>query len=200
MFMEIKKLREDKFEVVLHMEDLEKFNIDFLQFMSVQIEKLSFFPIILNYIDKISTFPLKNKKVIFETFFIDNSYFLIEFYIVGLLSSDGDFLPKVGKRFSVSHTVPMIFSFYSFDSLCEFCSYLSNIENKRLSSLLGFIEFFKYKDSYFLILKDSIFSSELFDSICLQICEFADFVSCSNILVSKLEELGSNIDILNNKS
>jgi len=28
--MEIKQLREDKFEVILHKEDLEKFNIEFL--------------------------------------------------------------------------------------------------------------------------------------------------------------------------
>lgn len=194
--MEIKKLREDKFEVVLHMEDLEKFNIEFLKFMSTKIEELEFFPIILNYIDKISSFPLKNKKIIFETFFIDNSYFLIEFYVIGILSSDGDFLPKVGKNFSVSSNVPMIFSFPSFDVVCDFCNYLSNIEKQRLSFLLNFIEIFKYKDSYFLILKDSIFSTELFDFACLQISEFASFVSCSDILVSKIEELGSSINIL----
>lgn len=197
--MEIKKLREDKFEVVLHMEDLEKFNIKFVQFMSMKIEELEFFPIILNYIDKISSFSLKNKKIIFETFFIDNSYFLIEFYVIGILSSDGNFIPKIGKNFSVSPKVPLIFSFPSFDGICDFCNYLSNIEDQKLSYLLSFLELFKYKDNYFLILDDSIFSTELFDFACLQISEFASFVSCSDILVSKIRELGSNINILNNK-
>ena len=197
--MEIKQLREDKFEVVLHKEDLEKFNIEFLQFMSMKVEELEFFPIILNYIDKISSFSLKNKKIIFETFFIDNSYFLIEFYVIGILSSDGNFLPKIGKDFSVSSKVPLIFSFSSFDDICDFCNYLSNIEDQRFSSLVSFLELFKYKDDYFLILKDSIFSTDLFDFACLQISEFASFVSCSDILVSKIQELGSNINILNNK-
>ena len=45
--MEIKKLREDKFEVVLHMEDLDKFNIGLSQFMSSNIEEFDFFSIIL---------------------------------------------------------------------------------------------------------------------------------------------------------
>ncbi len=197
--MEIKQLREDKFEVVLHKEDLEKFNIEFLQFMSMKVEELEFFPIILNYIDKISSFSLKNKKIIFETFFIDNSYFLIEFYVIGILSSDGNFLPKIGKDFSVSSKVPLIFSFSYFDAICDFCNYLSNIEDQRFSSLVSFLELFKYKDDYFLILKDSIFSTDLFDFACLQISEFASFVSCSDILVSKIQELGSNINILNNK-
>lgn len=197
--MEIKQLREDKFEVILHKEDLEKFNIEFLQFMSMKVEELEFFPIILNYIDKISSFSLKNKKIIFETFFIDNSYFLIEFYVIGILSSDGNFLPKIGKDFSVSSKVPLIFSFSSFDDICDFCNYLSNIEDQRFSSLVSFLGLFKYKDDYFLILKDSIFSTDLFDFACLQISEFASFVSCSDILVSKIQELGSNINILNNK-
>ena len=197
--MEIKQLREDKFEVILHKEDLEKFNIEFLQFMSMKVEELEFFPIILNYIDKISSFSLKNKKIIFETFFIDNSYFLIEFYVIGILSSDGNFLPKIGKDFSVSSKVPLIFSFSYFDAICDFCNYLSNIEDQRFSSLVSFLELFKYKDDYFLILKDSIFSTDLFDFACLQISEFASFVSCSDILVSKIQELGSNINILNNK-
>ncbi len=194
--MEIKKLREDKFEVVLHMEDLDKFNIDSSKFMSMQIEKAPFFSLILNYIDKISSFPLKNKKIIFETFFIDNSYFLIEFYIVGLLSSDGDFISKSGKNFSVSSIAPMIFCFSSFDYLCDFCKYLSSIEKDKLSLLLSFFEFFKYNDNYFLILKDSIFSSELYDFACLQISEFASFISCSDILVSKIEELGNSINVI----
>lgn len=194
--MEIKKLREDKFEVVLHMEDLDKFNIDFSKFMSMQIEKAPFFSLILNYIDKISSFPLKNKKIIFETFFIDNSYFLIEFYIVGLLSSDGDFISKSGKNFSVSSIAPMIFCFSSFDYLCDFCKYLSSIEKDKLSLLLSFFEFFKYNDNYFLILKDSIFSSELYDFACLQISEFASFISCSDILVSKIEELGNSVNVI----
>ncbi len=194
--MEIKKLREDKFEVVLHMEDLDKFNIDFSKFMSMQIEKAPFFSLILNYIDKISSFPLKNKKIIFETFFIDNSYFLIEFYIVGLLSSDGDFISKSGKNFSVSSIAPMIFCFSSFDYLCDFCKYLSSIDKDKLSLLLSFFEFFKYNDNYFLILKDSIFSSELYDFACLQISEFASFISCSDILVSKIEELGNSVNVI----
>ena len=194
--MEIKKLCEDKFEVVLHMEDLDKFNIDFSKFMSMQIEKAPFFSLILNYIDKISSFSLKNKKIIFETFFIDNSYFLIEFYIVGLLSSDGDFISKSGNNFSVSSIAPMIFCFSSFDYLCDFCKYLSSIEKDKLSLLLSFFEFFKYNNNYFLILKDSIFSSELYDFACLQISEFASFISCSDILVSKIEELGNSVNVI----
>ena len=107
--MEIKKLREDKFEVVLHMDDLDKFNITLSQFLSSKIEELDFFSIILNNIDKISDISIKSKKVIFETFFVDDSYFLIELYIVGCLSSDGVFMPKIGKSFSVSDRVPLVF-------------------------------------------------------------------------------------------
>lgn len=112
--MEIKKLREDKFEVVLHLEDLDKFNISLSQFMSSNIEEFDFFSIILNNIDKISDSSIKSKKVIFETFFVDDSYFLIEFYFVGFLSCDGVFMPKIGKSFSVSNRVPIVFRVFLF--------------------------------------------------------------------------------------
>ncbi len=191
--MEIKKLREDKFEVVLHMEDLDKFNISLSQFMAAKIEDFDFFSVILNYIDKISRFSIRNKKVIFETFFVDDSYFLIELYVVGILSANGVFLPKIGKNFSVSDKVPMIFCFSCFDTVCDFYNYISNFDKQR--HLLDFIDFFRYKDKYLLILKTDIFSSDLYDTACLQISEFADFVSCSNILVSKIEELGVSINI-----
>lgn len=87
----------------------------------------------------------------------------------------------------------MYFGFSSFDTVCDFCNYISNFDEQKL--LLDFIKFFKYKNKYFMILDEKIFSSELFDSACLQISEFAEFVSCSNILVSKIEELGINIKV-----
>lgn len=194
--MDIKKLREDKFEVVLPIDDLKKFNIDFFEFMASKIENLDFFSIILNYIDKFSTLSLKNKKIVFETFFVDNSYFLIEFYIIGILSKDGKFLSKVGKKFSISNMNSIIFGFSSFDNLCDFFNYLSCIKKEKLLLLLKYIKFFKYKNNYFLIIDNSIFSSELFDYSCLQISEFAEFVSCSDILVKKIEELGCGINVL----
>lgn len=197
--MDIKKLRDDKFEVILPIDDLKKFNIDFMEFMASNIENLDFFSIILKYIDRFSDFSLKNKKIVFETFFVDNSYFLIEFYVIGILSKDGKFLSKVGKNFSISHMNSLIFSFSSFDNLCDFFNYLSNVNKKKLSLLLKYIKFFKYKNNYFLIIDNSIFCSELFDYSCLQICEFADFISCSDILTKKIEELGNNINISNFK-
>lgn len=193
--MEIKKLREDKFEVSLHIDDLEKFNINFSEFMSKKIEDLDLFPLLLNYIDKLSNISLKNKKIIFETFFINNSYFLIEFYIIGILSSDGNFVPKIGDSLSVSDKVPLIFRFSSFDSLCDFSNYLSLLDKDKLHILLDFIKFYKYKDNYFVLINDSIFYTDLFYFACLQISEFAEFVSCSNILVKKVEEFGYNIDM-----
>lgn len=193
--MEIKKLREDKFEVILHIADLEKFHLDVVKFMSEKIEKLEFFPIILNYIDNLSCFSLKDKKIIFETFFIDNSYFLIRFHIIGILSSTGNFLPKTGNYMSISNRVSMIFKFSCFDYLCDFFRCLSCIDKKKLLFLLNFIGFFKYKNDYFMIIKNSIFYTDFFDFICLQISEFAEFVSCSDVLVNKIEEFGCNINM-----
>ena len=197
--MEIKQLREDKYEVVLHIDDLKKFNIDFTQFMSSKIEQLDLFSVILNYIDKFSSFSLKSKKIIFETFFIDNSYFLIEFYIIGVLSKDGSFMPKVGENISVSNMCPLIFRFSCFDFVCDFFNCLSSIDEEKLLFLLAFIKIFKYKDNYFLIIDDSIFSTELLDFSCLQISEFAEFFSCSDILARKIQEMGHCINIMNFK-
>lgn len=198
MFMEIKKLREDKFEVVLHIEDLKKFNIDFSEFMASKIENFDFFSIILNNIDKFSSFSLKDKKVIFETFFVDNSYFLIEFYIIGILSKDGKFLSKVGKNIFISNSNSIIFKFSSFDTFCDFFNYLCKINKQKLLLIIEYMKFFKYKNNYFLILNDSIFSSPIYDYSFLQISEFAEFFSCSDILSKKIEELGNNINILDN--
>lgn len=197
--MEIKKLREDKYEVFLHINDLEKFNIDFNEFMASKIEKLDLFSIILNHIDKFCSFSLKGKKIIFETFFIDNSYFLIEFYIIGVLSKDGSFMYKVGKDICVSNMSSLIFRFSSFDSLCDFFNCLSSIKTEKLLCLLGFIKIFKYKNDYFLITDDSVSSTDLLDFSCLLISEFAEFVSCSDILARRIEELGHCINIMNLK-
>ncbi len=197
--MEIKKLFEDRYEVVLRLDDLEKFNIDFLEFMSSKIENLDIFSIMLNNIDKYCSFSLKGKKIIFETFFIDNSYFLIEFNIIGVLSKDGNFVSKVGKKLSICNTCSLIFRFSSFDILCDFCNYLSNIEKQKFLFLLNFIKIFKYRNNYFLIIDDSIFLTKLFDSSCLQIAEFAEFFSCSEIFAIKIKELGHFINIMNFK-
>lgn len=196
--MEIKKLNENRFDVVLHIEDLEKFNITLSQFMSMKIENFDFFRIILKYMDKFTDFSLKNRKIFFDTFFIDNSYFLIKFYIVGIVSGIGKFLPKVGKNISISNKVSMIFGFSSFDSLCDFLRDLNNIKKEKLLELLNYIEFFKYKNSYFVIIKDSIFSTNLLDFICLHITEFAEFISCSDIFAKKIQEFGCNVDVLKN--
>ena len=87
----------------------------------------------------------------------------------------------------------MCFGFSCFDTVCDFCNYLSSF-NKN-NNFLNFIDFFMYKGKYFMILKEEIFSSDFYDFACLQISEFAEFVSCSNILVSKIEELGVNITV-----
>ena len=197
--MEIKKLREDKYEVILHINDLEKFKTNFSEFMSSRIEELDLFTIIISYIDKACGFSLKKKKIIFETFFIDNSYFLIEFYIIGVLSKDGNFISKAGKNISVSDMPSLIFRFSSFDFLCDFSNYLSSIDEEKLLSLFNFIKVFKYNNNYFLIIDDSIFSTELLDYSCLQISEFAEFFSSSDILAKKIEELGYYINIMNFK-
>lgn len=195
--MDIKKLREDKYEVILHIDDLEKFNLDFIEFMASKLEKLNLFSTILNYIDKFCSFSLKHKKIIFETFFINNSYFLIEFYIIGVLSKDGNFIVKEGKKLNVSSTPSLVFRFSSFDFLCDFFNYLSSIKNEKLLSMLNFVQIFMYKGNYFLIIDNSIFLSELLDFSCLQISEFAEFISGSNILAGKIQELGQNINIIN---
>lgn len=195
--MDIKKLREDKYEVILHIDDLEKFNLDFIEFMASKLEKLSLFSTILNYIDKFCSFSLKHKKIIFETFFINNSYFLIEFYIIGVLSKDGNFIVKEGKKLNVSSTPSLVFRFSSFDFLCDFFNYLSSIKNEKLLSMLNFVQIFMYKGNYFLIIDNSIFLSELLDFSCLQISEFAEFISGSNIFAGKIQELGQNINIMN---
>lgn len=195
--MDIKKLREDKYEVILHIDDLEKFNLDFIEFMASKLEKLNLFSTILNYIDKFCSFSLKHKKIIFETFFINNSYFLIEFYIIGVLSKDGNFIVKEGKKLNVSSTPSLVFRFSSFDFLCDFFNYLSSIKNEKLLSMLNFVQIFMYKGNYFLIIDNSIFLSELLDFSCLQISEFAEFISSSNIFAGKIQELGQNINIMN---
>lgn len=195
--MDIKKLREDKYEVILHIDDLEKFNLDFIEFMASKLEKLNLFSTILNYIDKFCSFSLKHKKIIFETFFINDSYFLIEFYIIGVLSKDGNFIVKEGKKLNVSSTPSLVFRFSSFDFLCDFFNYLSSIEKEKLLPMLNFVQIFMYKGNYFLIIDNSIFLSELLDFSCLQISEFAEFISSSNIFAGKIEELGQNINIMN---
>ncbi len=196
--MEIKQLREDKYEVVLHIDDLEKFNIDFIEFMSSKIEDLELFSIMLNYLDKFCNFTLKNKKIIFETFFIDNSYFLIEFYIIGILSQDGSFISKAGNSISVADTPSLVFRFSCFDFLCDFFNYIVNIERKKF--LLNFFKIFKYKNNYYIIIDNSIFLTKLYDFIFLQIAEFAEFVSCSEIFARRLTELGCFVNIMDFKS
>lgn len=190
--MEVRKIREDQFDIVLHIDELEKFNINFLEFMSKKIEDQKFFKTIINYIDKICNFSLNNKKFIFETFFIDNSYFLIKIYIVGFLSADGNFISKSGNKFKISQSVPLIFRFSSFDNICDFFHNLS-ICNTMNIDLLNYLELYKYKNNYYVIIKEQIFTTKLLNFACLQLSEFAEYISCSDILARRIEEFGCNI-------
>ena len=179
--MEIKKIYENQFEVVLSLDDLKKFNTNLIEVMSKGIKNLIFFPNIVKYIDKLSNYSLQKRKFIFETFFINNSYFLIEFRSIGILSKEGYFVCKIGKEINILEKSPLIFKFSSFDSLCNFLK--SSLYKPKC------IEFYEYKNSYFAIIN----YSELFDSSCLQISEFAKYLSCSDIFVGKISEFGHNI-------
>lgn len=75
--MKIIQLNENKFKIHLHIDELNRYNLDVNTFMSFKIQKNPIILDLLYFIDKTNLIPINNKSLNLEMFLVNNTDILI---------------------------------------------------------------------------------------------------------------------------
>ena len=165
--MQIQKIDNNKIEVFINMEDLNRNNISLNNFMSTFIEKQDLYFYILNLACKKSGFSLDNCKIKVDSFAILSKriFVLIITRIPRLI-----YINKIFKNSTF-----FIVRFKNFNTLTSFC----NSINSNINSTLYY-----YKKSYYL--KIDILYMRDFKRIFFILKEFANDVFENSLRIKKI--------------
>ena len=84
----------------------------------------------------------------------------------------------------------LVYSFSSFDDFCSFANFFYK-NNFKVNILADFVLLYEYKGIYYLVLNGINLSYPYLNKLLYSITEFASFVKCSDIFLSKLLECGN---------
>lgn len=151
--MQIEKINENKLEIILNIEDLNKNDISLQSFMSNSVKNQNLLFEILNFANEEIGFSYQNYEIIVESFLVPskNSFILIITRVPEPTQCTYLHIShKKYKRLKLSSSV--ICSFNSFEDFCMFCN--SIIINKDLKSSLFLLNNTYYLQINFKRIKD----------------------------------------------
>ena len=194
--MKLEKLTENKIRVIFNLEDLEKNNITFEDFVSNAIEFQSFFVQMLDKAEKELGFVTKDCKLLIESFSSSEEIFVFTITKFNKETTKKTF-SHIGKTVTVKKkqlslsSSNLVYSFNNFDEFCSFCNFLksSNIINNK-SKLAKDISLYLYNNTYYLVLTNINKDNTTFY---YYLSEFASLITTSNGFNSKLLEHGKLI-------
>lgn len=192
--MKIEKLTEDKIRITLNIEDLKEKDIDFHAFMSNSAESQELFLDMLDEAEKEVGFVTDDYRVMIEALAMADGNFVLT---VTRLSPDKEkgFLKKkrvhIKRKHSPIDLKKAMYCFSSFDEVCEFCSFINNSILKHLNAFVDSISLYSYHEKYYLVFTNMNLNTNLLNSFCSTIVEFAQFVNHSDLFESKLLEYGT---------
>jgi len=175
--MQIKKINENKLEVTINIEDLNKKNIDINSFMSENIELQSLFLEILNYANTKIGFNLKNCEIIIEEFLLPTK----ETFVLIITKIPNNVLFNISKKKykKLKLNKSIWFKFNNFETLCTFTTLINNLN--VLSSL------FILDNTYYIFFKFANIKDLL--KVILVGSEFADDIYNNNFLINENSEI-----------
>ena len=197
--MKLEKLTENKIRVILNLEDFEKNNLTFDDFLSNAVEFQTFFVNMLDRAEKELGFNTKNCKLLIESFSTSEEFFVFTITKFTKDSSKKSFT-SLGKTVTVRKKQVdlscsnQVYSFESFDEFCYFCEALksSNIVNNKFK-IAKDISLYLYNNTYYLILTNINQNNPNNKNFYYYLSEFSIPISKSNEFNAKLKEHGKLI-------
>lgn len=186
--MEIIQIKKDKFKILLHSEDLKRYNLSTESFMALKFYNN---PVIL---DLFNLFPFNSKNITFDMYYINNSDFVI---FINIISNYFFYTYNVYKNKNIIKIKKNDFFICSFSDLNIFCDFFKLLNNYFLKNnfiyIFNFFELYEYNNIYFLIIKNINYFYCYFNFIFLFILEFTNNYYFSEIFLFRIYEFGNLI-------
>lgn len=163
--MQIKKIDENKLEILITEQDLEKTSLSPQDFMACKLQNETFFLQILNFASKKLGFSFNNCEILVESFSIPS----LKSFIIDITTLPRRLHINRNKKFKM-HCY-FVAKFYSFQNLCTFCNAIGLNNSASLYHL---------NNAYYLNIK--IRHIREFQKILLNLEEFADDFRTENFI------------------
>lgn len=193
--MKIKKLTENKIQIIIQQEDLASRAINMQNLFLTTPESQKLFLEILTKAKEEVNFNTEGHKLLIEAFF-ENTDAVI-FTITKYIDTQNTLDLKPKKYLSVKrknhniNTSSYIYNFNKFEDFCNFCNFINkNINTKKLfkTSIL-----YLYNNKYYLVIEGINLSNKLLNYFHSSILEFANITSFTQNFKFKLAEHGKII-------
>ncbi len=163
--MRIKKIDDNKLEILITEQDLEQTSLSPQEFMSCRIQNETFFLKILNFAAEKLEFNLNNREIMVESFSIPS----LKSFVINITT-----LPRrlhINRNTKFKMHCYIIAKFYSFQNLCAFCNEIGLNNAASLYCL---------NNTYYLNIK--IIHIRDFQKVILSLKEFADNFKIGNFI------------------
>lgn len=197
--MKLEKLTENKIRVILSIEDLEKNNITFEDFISNAVKFQTFFVNMLDKAEKELGFSTKDYKLLIESFSSSDEYFV---FTITRFTKDSykKSFTNLGKTVTVRKkkinlsTSNLVYSFKSFDEFCYFCEAIkSSTKLNKKQKIAKDISLYLYNNTYYLVFIDINTENPNNKSFYYYLSEFSIQISGKKDFNAKLKEHGKLI-------
>lgn len=193
--MKIKKLTENKIQIIIKQEDLASRAINMQNLLLTTPESQKLFLEILNKAKEEVNFNTDGHKLLIEAFFenSDAIIFTITKYIESknVIKTENKRYLTVKRKNHNINTSSYIYNFNEFEDFCNFCNFINkNISTKRLykSAIL-----YHYNNNYYLVIEGINKSHKFLNLFHSSILEFANTTSFTPNFKFKLAEHGKII-------
>lgn len=195
--MKIKKLTENKIQIILKNEDFKDKNVDIKNLLYSAPELNTLFIEILNIAKKEAHFDTDGHKLFIETNLDNNDtyIFTITKYLDNIntnLSQKNKIL-KIKKKNQKNNCNCYIYKFNEFENFCDFCNFINKNKKIILNQIYKNSTLYLYNNTYYLVLDKINFNNNSLDILHSALLEFSNFLSSTQHFKYKLKEYGKII-------
>ena len=196
--MKIKKLTDNKIQVILNLSEFEQNNIN--SFIESLFNEQKFFLDVLLRAEKEVNFSTDGYKLFIDAYFDVNNFLIFTITKYSSINNDVglDNLSsfKNPKRLTIKRKIfnffskNLIYCFNNFDIYSDFCKIISNYSNFNIDNFSNNISLYEYNSKYYLIVKNIKYNITNFNIFTSNISEFAKYIKHTNVFEAKLLEHG----------
>ena len=193
--MEIIKINNKKLKIILHNEDLKRYNLTITSYLAIKTENNIMLLDILSYINENNILKIENNFIYLDSFLINKNKLIVFINIFNKISTNNYIVNKKNNILELNYYNFIIceFSdiniFFDFLELLKFYFYKNN-----LNYFFIFFELYEYKSSYYLIINNINLFFEYFKLIYFNILEFTKKIYFSDVFLQKIYEYGKKIN------
>lgn len=191
--MKIKKLTDNKIQVIINFNEIEQKNINTFIYSLINEQKI-FLDILLRA-EKEVNFNTDGCKLLIEGYFNIDNFLIFTITKYNTLSNIENITksPKtlnIKRKNLTKFNKNIIYSFDNFNTYYDFSKMISHYKNLNLKDFSNNITLYKYKNIYYLIIKNITYNLTKFNIFTSNISEFAKSKKYTPLFESKLLEHG----------